>query len=158
TDLSHTEMFTVATNNGQAYHWRTAALDDLGPKGDWGIDKKHGDRDTLSNLPVPTRASDAQIVHQSFHVEPAADAYWLPAGSKAVHADVSGAYQLPTSTSLFVPDKRPKGVDYTVDSEVRQPGIDQLEAVTMPDLRAQSGDTQLRKNMPQKVRDLADEL
>ena len=158
-EQSQEVVFTVKTSNGQPYKWRAVALDDLDGKGDWGITGHHGDQSSAANLPKPKRGESAEIVHQTYSIQPAADPYWLPAVYAPTSIDLNDAALLPASQSLFLPPKHPvAGVTYQVDSQVRKPTMAEYESVSMNDVQALSDHTTLPKKFPERVRKLAEDL
>jgi transglutaminase-like putative cysteine protease len=149
-DLSNPnrEVFTVASP--QPYRWRVIALDKF-KHGDWAV---NADTQSLSHLPGLSGPDGAIIAHQTFRLS-GIDAIWLPAAYRPVKVAVSGASVLPSSSTIYIESGKLQNVSYTVESEIANPTVGQLEAVAPRDLQDQNVDLALPEDFPQRVRDLA---
>jgi hypothetical protein len=148
---STAEVFTVRTSEPHGDYWRVIALDQFQDDG-WGL---NSDQKSASNLPGPTHGAGTTLETQTFHLGPI-DARWLPAAYRPTHIDVPGAQVLPNSTSLFL-DQPLKGLSYTVQSEVANPGKNVLNAVSFDDLEPMAADTALPPDFSGNARAFAEE-
>ncbi len=151
TALSTKEVFTVESPN--AYRWRVIALDQY-VNGQWGLSASPR---SAGGLEGPTGYPDAHIVRQTFHLA-SIDALWLPAAYRPVRIDVADASVLPDSDTLFVSDRPLQGLDYSVESEVRDPDESVLRSVSDVQLNPMNADTVLPHDFPSSVRKLAHDL
>jgi transglutaminase-like putative cysteine protease len=151
------KILSVETSNHKAYRWRTIALDAIDNKSDdWVLSTARG---STSQLPKATHAPGTEDLTENFHVFVTAEKYWLPAVYAPTKVSLSGTETLPSSATIFLPGGAVAGVQYTVESEVREATDAELEAVQMSDLGAMSGDTKLPPNLvAKKVQELADQI
>jgi transglutaminase-like putative cysteine protease len=142
------EVFTV--ESAHPYRWRVIALDKF-KSDDWAV---AADTQSLSHLPGPSNPDNAIDAQQTFRLG-GIDAIWLPAAYRPIKVSVGGASVLPSSSTLYIEKGKLQNVSYSVESEIANPTVDQLEAVTFNDLRDQTGDLAPPNDFPAIARALA---
>lgn len=156
-------MFRYTSTSPRPEYLRTVALTDFDGE-NWrpgrlrGYDEYSIRPDYVLNPPAGTDQSVMTSVRTEVEVSPRVDLTFLPAPYMPAQARVDGNwYYDPSTLTIFSPRGSPRGLRYTVDSEVSRPRPRQLDVATNPSVLVRPN-LDLPRDLPREVRETANDV